>query len=278
MGSNEIGKAYFGSNLVFDSGSGPQPIVPDHACITFTSSGTNGLSMTIAGTASPTLYYSTDGTTWTQWDYSEISFSKNHPLFMYGSNSSSFSTSTSNYAQFAMTGTGEVTCSGNIMTLVNGAETSTTIPGNGYYFCRLFRACTQLVSGPTLPATTLKQYCYHLMYYGCTGLTSAPVRPSTTLANHCYNQMFRGCTHLTTAPDLLATTLPTRAYYYMFYGCTRLNYVKALFTTTPGSNYTSNWLYNVASSGTFVKNSSATWTTTGANGVPSGWTIQYASS
>jgi hypothetical protein len=33
----------------------------------------------------------------------------------------------------------------------------------------------------------------------------------------------------------------------------------------------------ISSSGTFVKNSAATWTTTGNNGVPSGWTVQTAS-
>jgi hypothetical protein len=64
----------------------------------------------------------------------------------------------------------------------------------------------------------------------------------------------------------------------MFYGCKKLNWIKAMFTTTPSTSYTNNWLYNVASTGTFVKNASATWTTSGAHGVPSGWTIQTASS
>jgi hypothetical protein len=64
----------------------------------------------------------------------------------------------------------------------------------------------------------------------------------------------------------------------MFYGCTSLNYIKALFTTTPSTTYTANWVYNVASSGTFIKSDSATWSVTGDNGVPTGWTIQTASS
>ena len=50
-----------------------------------------------------------------------------------------------------------------------------------------------------------------------------------------------------------------------------------MFTTTPSDLYTNNWVQNVASTGTFVKNSSATWTTTGVHGVPSGWTVQTAS-
>ena len=49
-----------------------------------------------------------------------------------------------------------------------------------------------------------------------------------------------------------------------------------MFTTTPGP-YTQNWLYNVSSTGTFVKNSAATWNVSGASGIPSGWTVQTAS-
>ena len=116
------------------------------------------------------------------------------------------------------------------------------------------------------------------MFYGCSGLTTIPSSlPATTLKSNCYYEMFRGCSKITTAPVLPATTLVTNCYYRMFYSAAKLNYVKAMFTTTPGS-YTTNWLYGVASTGTFVKNSAATWTNTGAGSVPTGWTIQTASS
>jgi hypothetical protein len=62
----------------------------------------------------------------------------------------------------------------------------------------------------------------------------------------------------------------------MFNGCTNLNYIKAMFTTTPSSTYTGNWVSGVASSGTFVKNSAAGWNVTGDNGVPTGWTVETA--
>jgi hypothetical protein len=62
----------------------------------------------------------------------------------------------------------------------------------------------------------------------------------------------------------------------MFNGCTNLNYIKALFTTTPSTSYTWNWVQGVASTGTFVKSTSATWTTTGVNGIPTGWTVETA--
>lgn len=249
---------------------------PEHACITFRSTGTNTISLSKHGSVgTPTLYYSLDGTTWTQWDLSAISISAGHPLFIYGNNST-FSTSTSNYLQFVIGGTGNVTCSGNIMTLVDGAGTTKTIPAQ-YFFMNLFRDCTKLTAGPQLPATTLKGHCYRGFFNGCTGLLEAPELPATSLSSNCYAYMFRMCTSLTTAPVLKATRLTTNCYSNMFYGCSSLNYIKSMNTTDPNS-YCGNWVYGVAASGTFVKNSAATWTTTGNNGIPTGWTVQTASS
>ena len=148
-----------------------------------------------------------------------------------------------------------------------------------YCFCVLFIRCRGIVSAANLvlPATTLAQNCYYSMFAGCTSLTTAPsVLPAETLATECYRSMFYGCTRLTTAPELPATTLANGCYRTMFYNCTSLNYIKAMFTTTPSTTYTTNWVSGVASSGTFVKNAAATWTTTGVNGIPTGWTVQTA--
>ena len=151
----------------------------------------------------------------------------------------------------------------------------TTLVSNCYY--GMFDGCTSLTSAPELPATTLAEMCYQSMFYGCTNLTTAPELPATTLVSRCYQTMFRGCTSLTTAPELPATTLVSNCYNYMFYGCTNLNYIKAMFTTTPSTTYTYNWVNGVSSTGTFVKNSAASWNVTGSNGIPSGWTVQTAS-
>jgi hypothetical protein len=86
--------------------------------------------------------------------------------------------------------------------------------------------------------------------------------------------MFFGCTNLATAPELPATSLVVDCYNSMFKNCSHLNYIKALFTTTPGNQYTSSWVSGVAANGTFVKSASATWNVTGNAGVPSGWTVQ----
>ena len=141
----------------------------------------------------------------------------------------------------------------------------------------MFSGCISLTEAPELPVTTLANSCYSGMFYGCTSLTTAPELPATTLAQNCYQGMFSGCISLTEAPELPATTLASECYDGMFRNCTSLNYIKAMFTTTPGSSYTNNWVSGVASSGTFVKNSAATWNVTGVNGVPNGWTVQTAS-
>ena len=139
----------------------------------------------------------------------------------------------------------------------------------------MFQDCTSLTTAPELPATTLATRCYYSMFNGCTSLTTAPELPATTLESYCYSNMFNGCTSLTTAPVLPATTLESSCYNYIFKGCTSLNYIKAMFTTTPSGTYTSNWVYGVSATGTFVKNSAATWAATGVNGVPIGWTVSY---
>ena len=138
----------------------------------------------------------------------------------------------------------------------------------------MFNGCTSLTTVPSvLPATKLADYCYYQMFYGCTSLTSAPTLPATTLKTQCYYQMFYGCTSLTSAPVLPATTLASGCYYGMFLGCSSLSYIKCLATNISATNCTSNWVANVASTGTFIKASSMTSWTTGNNGIPTGWTV-----
>lgn len=173
---------------------------------------------------------------------------------------------------------------------------ATTLVTSGY--TNMFQLCSGLTSAPELPATTLAGFCYEGMFSGCTSLTEAPVLPVTNLsgANSCYRWMFAGCTSLTEAPELPATVLDVScytgmfadctgltaspilpapaiansSYNGMFRGCTNLSTITCLLTAgTPIYN----WVKNVAATGTFYKNPSATNWTTGVNGIPSGWTV-----
>ena len=147
-------------------------------------------------------------------------------------------------------------------------------------FSSFFQDKTKLKSAGNLilPATTLRTSCYSNMFNGCTSLTTAPALPATTLAYGCYGDMFNSCTSLTTAPALPAPTLAENCYEYMFFGCTNLNYIKCLATNISASGCTSDWVYGVSATGTFVKDPNMTASTwgTGVNGIPSGWTVEDA--
>ena len=244
------------------------------------------------------LKISTDGSNWTDWTEA-ISMSPNVKYYVKGEDdyvrnsniSSGFFSSDVSQNQF------NIKCGGNIMSLVNMNENITT----NYCFCSLFKNMRNLLTPPELPATTLADFCYYFMFKGCKSLTQAPALPATTLKNYCYDGMFSGCYSLTQAPELPATTLAYYCYQYMFQDCTsltqapelpattlkrncyngmfnnanNLNWIKALFTNAPSRSYTGTWVQYVSSQGVFVKNINATWTTTGVDAVPTGWTVIY---
>ena len=107
------------------------------------------------------------------------------------------------------------------------------------------------------------------MFYNCTALKEIPLFSSTGKVTT-MSSMFYGCTSLTKAPILPATTLASACYQFMFRDCTKLNYIKMLATDIPDSWCLNNWVTNVASSGTFVKNPAMS---TGNLRIPSGWTV-----
>lgn len=165
---------------------------------------------------------------------------------------------------------------GNVMSLVYGDNFATASSMSNYQFLSLFKGSKVVSAVNLILPTTLSLECYHYMFQRCTSLTSAPALSATTLAQSCYNSMFWGCTSLTTAPELPATTLASQCYYWMFFGCSNLNYVKCLATDISANSCTVNWTNGVASTGTFVKDKNMTSWTTGASGIPDGWTVQDA--
>ena len=162
--------------------------------------------------------------------------------------------------------------------MFNGCTSLTTAPElpatTMEYGCyeSMFRGCTSLTTAPALPATTLNNGCYKYMFYGCTSLTTAPTLPATKLASYCYNYMFENCKSLTSTPALPATTLVDYCYYSMFSGCSNLNKVLTYADDISASNCNTNWLNNVASSGTLYNAGSAVYTTDSPSGIPTGWT------
>ena len=228
-----------------------------------------------------TISYSKDGgSTWVDITSTRngvaISVSSGDVVYFKGDNSKYYNENAS-YAAYFSTSTGTLfNAKGNIMSLINSVNfENLDALSDTYAFHSLFKGCKGLVSANQLllPAETLTFACYYGMFYGCTGLTSAPVLPATALESVCYSKMFYNCKSLTTAPELPATTLPAACYDQMFYGCSSLNYIKCLATDFSATNCTSEWLRNVASTGTFIKSTDMNNWSTGYDGIPTGWTV-----
>lgn len=144
-----------------------------------------------------------------------------------------------------------------------------------YCYAYMFSVCTSLTEAPELPATSLAWACYNSMFSNCSKLEEAPELPATSLSPSCYASMFLGCTSLTTAPALPAARLTNNCYEHMFRNCSNLANIKCLASEgMSATNCTNGWVYGVAATGTFTKATGADWSgKTGANGIPSGWTV-----
>lgn len=199
--------------------------------------------------------------------------------------------------------------SGNIMTLLGGADYATASMSQNYTFTGLFRGskvryannlilyngalypycyqsmfydCTNLISTPEINYTTAANYCCYAMFRGCTSLVNTQASLPSSIATQCFGQMYQGCTSLVNAPALPATTLISNCYNGMFSGCSSLQYLKCMSLTELGTSYTQGWVFGTHAGGTFVKNSAATWTDTfSRSAVPSeagAWTVVLADS
>lgn len=158
-------------------------------------------------------------------------------------------------------------------------------------YMQMFLGCTSLATAPGLPAIYLANSCYESMFRACTSLVSPPELPAQLIYQlnasgnphehvsvRCYKNMFAGCTSLTYAPYLPSKIIPQDGYDNMFDGCTNLSYIhiaaEPIDTTSTYTNRLSNWVRNVAPTGTFVKASAnSVYLIDSSNGVPTGWTV-----
>lgn len=281
--------------------------VADYFWINSTDSRQQTLSVTKNGspTTGTDLQWSKDKATWTTVTYTDgvCEIPVTHEK-VYFRSTTGFSNGTSNYYSFDVTDVFDV--GGKLETLINynGSYTAAAYSFNRMFkdsnnlvdasaldieltnfpeFCCLsmFEGCTNLVSAPVLPYTTLSRYCYSYMFDGCSSLTTAPALQATTLAEHCYECMFRNTgitvapalrattmapycyagmfwgTPLTTPPTLSSTVLADHCYYSMFRGCSSLASVPALNATTLATHCYNN-MFNGCTSLTSTKKLPAT--------------------
>ena len=146
---------------------------------------------------------------------------------------------------------------GNIMSLLyNNRFYEHTTLSESFVFVSLFRNGNSYYHNKLIDASNL-------------------ILPNNT-TNGCYNMMFADCTSLTTAPVLPATTLVERCYNGMFRDCSRLNSVTSYAQDISASNCLGNWLNGVSATGDFYNMGGATYTS-GASGIPTGWTVHTPS-
>ena len=93
---------------------------------------------------------------------------------------------------------------GNIQSLMEGDNFVNTTNNNIYYF--FFSNNTNIVNAEhlILPSNA-NPHMYEGMFYGCTSLVTAPELPATTLSESCYSMMFYNCSLLNSI-KMLATS------------------------------------------------------------------------
>ena len=243
----------------------------------FITSGTLSIIRGDSSGMSKTLYYRKNGGSWTSISvenyYTEKSINvlAGDILECYATGAWAYNNTTNN-VKFG--GTAEFNLYGNIRSITDGINFYNKPASYAPYMFQIFSG-TKVVdaSNCIIDYTYVSSNYFRGMFRGCTKLTKGPIVFGESNGNYSHADMFYGCTNLVEGPKLFSKKLNNYAYDSMFYNCSKLNYVEAYFTTTPGTNYTSNWMYGVqTTSGTFVKNSAATWNVNGVNGVPSKWT------
>ena len=260
----------------------------------------------------PDIYYSLDnGTTWSNQILSSgtITFGtiNTGDKIIFKCTVSRWATAWNQYNRFDANKSFKVY--GNVMSLLNGDNfiNSEFVSGSSDNLCGLFYGTTTLVdaSNLILPATTLKVSCYNGMFRGCSNLVNGPkLLPALDVPTDGYSSMFESCTSLVTAPEILATTVSgatalnrmfcmnrnskvtaamtkgpvlritnsssyDHVYQQLFCGNGNLVEITVLFSGTTNNN----WLKNVSSTGV-IKTLSGTTFSSGASGLPSGWTTE----
>lgn len=247
--------------------------------------------------------YSYDGVTWESWDLTPLPFGGSTKVYVRGYNKT-LSYDNTTYEYFSFGTDAYVYVSGIVESLLDGDNEVLNYGTQGilrqlFYqqkalrsvenlrfeaqsadfsvlacYTLMFSDCTNLLYAPKfLPAQNFTGgYNYQYMFQNCTSLITAPELPSTRLAARAYQYMFYGCTSLVNAPELPATNLSELCYQHMFDGCTSLKTIRCHAKIT-ANNATLDWLNGVKTGGTFYGHAEYGWSS-GASGIPSGWTFE----
>jgi len=203
----------------------------------------------------PDIHYRIDDRNWmVMKEDLPVFVEKGSRIYFRGCNPGGFSHSVNNYTSIVVSG--NVSASGNIMSLVDNTGESLVIPC-GYCFTHLFENSTGLLAPPELRPVVLMRGCYSLMFAGCIRMTRTPRLMVQNLAPECYESMFLGCKSITRIE-------------------VRFRNWATFFDPMYGVDFyaTLSWVNGVGSNGLFVCPQGLP-VEFGEDFIPEGWEIQY---
>lgn len=250
--------------LKYPSGKWLYFTMPEGGTVTLTKNGTP---------TEVTLEYSLDnGSTWTTWTETEnvrgLTLAAGQTMHVRNTSETStgFSTSSSDYYQFAFTA--DTYAGGNTNSLLCKNPQNAIL--SDYCYRRLFFQAKKLVTSPLLPSENIAAYCYQAMFQ-LSGITTPSELPATEVKTYCYAYMYNNCVNLQYAPYLPSKIAAGGCYYYMFSNSSLINEIHCEMIDASANNCLYNWLNGVSSTGDFYCPAELT-IPTGASGIPSGWT------
>ena len=201
------------------SGPTPPPPTPTDGPMYFEAVEANStVSLMSMLTTAPDLEYSTDGTTWQEWQHTTADNTHTFDtltltavgdrVYLRGNNPNGLADLQNDQVSiFKMSG--KINAGGNIMSLLDKTMVLTVVPDAG--FAMLFADITEgqnpntaLLTPPAMDTiTSIGNNGCGGMYSGCTSLTAAADMPLlTSIGNDGCNGMYYGCTSLTAAADM----------------------------------------------------------------------------
>lgn len=134
----------------------------------------------------------------------------------------------------------------------------------------MFSECSSLTTPSVLHSTQLEIACYFAMY-NSTAIEVAPALPAASLPERCYMLMFYGCPNLRVTPDITVTgDFKEMCFRQMYQNSPNVSSVRVDVDTTISYGYAQDWLTGCAPTGTVYCRYIDT---QGSSSVlPSGWT------
>ncbi|MBR6061608.1 MAG: InlB B-repeat-containing protein, partial [Spirochaetales bacterium] len=149
---------YLDSNSI--DGKGIEVSIKLPKCLRFVGTSSFSITANNGKTWDGVLQYSTNGSSWNEWNGEVIESGSSKYIYVRGENNTVI-TGNSNTYRWNISTTGTISCYGNIEYLLNYKTADMDYNPNMVNYCYsfLFYNCTSLMKAPSLPATTLAYSC-----------------------------------------------------------------------------------------------------------------------